>query len=34
MQRIPAEVDLLVLGAGAGGMTAALSAAILGLESC
>jgi succinate dehydrogenase/fumarate reductase flavoprotein subunit len=32
MHQIPAEVDLLVLGAGAGGMTAALSAAILGLD--
>ena len=32
MQPIPSEVDLLVLGAGAGGMTAALSAAILGLD--
>lgn len=32
MQSIPADVDLLVLGAGAGGMTAALSAAVLGLE--
>lgn len=32
MQAIPSEVDLLVLGAGAGGMTAALSAAILGLD--
>ena len=32
MDAIPSEVDLLVLGAGAGGMTAALSAAILGLD--
>jgi len=32
MQTIPSDVDLLVLGAGAGGMTAALSAAILGLD--
>ena len=32
MHPIPSEVDLLVLGAGAGGMTAALSAAILGLD--
>src|SRR3989442_4452451 len=32
MPAIPAEVDLLVIGAGAGGMTAALSAAILGLD--
>jgi succinate dehydrogenase/fumarate reductase flavoprotein subunit len=29
---IPPEVDLLVLGAGAGGMTAALTAAVLGLR--
>jgi len=29
---IPAEVDLLVLGAGAGGMAAALSGAVLGLD--
>jgi succinate dehydrogenase/fumarate reductase flavoprotein subunit len=29
---IPLEVDLLVLGAGAGGMTAALTAAVLGLR--
>jgi succinate dehydrogenase/fumarate reductase flavoprotein subunit len=32
MTVLPAEVDLVVLGAGAGGMTAALSASILGLE--
>ena len=32
MHPIPSEVDLLVLGAGAGGMTAALTAAILGLD--
>jgi succinate dehydrogenase/fumarate reductase flavoprotein subunit len=32
MSDIPAEVDLLVLGAGAGGMTAALTAAVLGLR--
>jgi len=32
MQAIPSEVDLLVLGAGAGGMTAALTAAVLGLD--
>jgi succinate dehydrogenase/fumarate reductase flavoprotein subunit len=32
MQAIPSEVDLLVLGAGAGGMTAALTAAFLGLD--
>jgi succinate dehydrogenase/fumarate reductase flavoprotein subunit len=32
LARMPSEVDLLVLGAGAGGMTAALSAAILGLD--
>ncbi len=32
MQSIPADVDLLVLGAGAGGMTAALTAAVLGLD--
>jgi succinate dehydrogenase/fumarate reductase flavoprotein subunit len=32
MQNVPSEVDLLVLGAGAGGMTAALTAAILGLD--
>jgi succinate dehydrogenase/fumarate reductase flavoprotein subunit len=32
MHAIPLEVDLLVLGAGAGGMTAALSAAVLGLD--
>ena len=30
---IPPEVDLLVLGAGAGGMTAALTAAVLGLRA-
>jgi succinate dehydrogenase/fumarate reductase flavoprotein subunit len=29
---VPPEVDLLVLGAGAGGMTAALTAAVLGLR--
>jgi glycine/D-amino acid oxidase-like deaminating enzyme len=29
---IPPEVDLLVLGAGAGGMTAALTASVLGLQ--
>ena len=32
MSDIPPEVDLLVLGAGAGGMTAALTAAVLGLR--
>ena len=32
MTDIPTEVDLLVLGAGAGGMTAALTAAVLGLH--
>jgi succinate dehydrogenase/fumarate reductase flavoprotein subunit len=32
LARISSEVDLLVLGAGAGGMTAALSSAILGLD--
>jgi succinate dehydrogenase/fumarate reductase flavoprotein subunit len=32
MSGVPAEVDLLVLGAGAGGMTAALTAAVLGLR--
>lgn len=32
MSPLPDKVDLLVLGAGAGGMTAALSASILGLE--
>jgi succinate dehydrogenase/fumarate reductase flavoprotein subunit len=32
MQASPQEVDLLVLGAGAAGMTAALSAAVLGLD--
>jgi succinate dehydrogenase/fumarate reductase flavoprotein subunit len=32
MDEIPAEVDLLVLGAGAGGMTAALTGAVLGLD--
>jgi succinate dehydrogenase/fumarate reductase flavoprotein subunit len=30
---VPKEVDVLVLGSGAGGMTAALSAAILGLDA-
>ena len=29
---VPKEVDVLVLGSGAGGMTAALSAATLGLD--
>ena len=32
MSDVPPEVDLLVLGAGAGGMTAALTAAVLGLR--
>lgn len=32
MTDIPAEVDLLVLGSGAGGMTAALTGAVMGLE--
>ncbi len=32
MDPLPAEVDLLVLGAGAGGMTAALTGAVLGLD--
>ena len=32
MASLPTEVDLLVLGAGAGGMTAALTGALLGLE--
>ena len=32
MARIPSEVDLLVLGAGAGGMAAAITADILGLD--
>ena len=32
MQPVPTEVDLLVLGGGAGGMTAALTASVLGLE--
>lgn len=32
MQHVPSKVDLLVLGAGAGGMTAALTGAILGLD--
>ena len=32
MPNIPREVDLLVVGAGAGGMTAALTASILGLD--
>jgi succinate dehydrogenase/fumarate reductase flavoprotein subunit len=32
MQPVPTEVDLLVLGAGAGGMTAAVTASVLGLE--
>ena len=31
MNDIPTEVDLLVLGAGAGGLTAALTGAVLGL---
>jgi len=32
MAALPSQVDLIVLGAGAGGMTAALSAAVLGLD--
>ncbi len=32
MDDIPAEVDLIILGAGAGGMTAALTGAVLGLD--
>ena len=32
MTEIPTDVDLLVLGSGAGGMTAALTGAVLGLE--
>jgi succinate dehydrogenase/fumarate reductase flavoprotein subunit len=32
VSEVPPEVDLLVLGAGAGGMTAALTAAVLGLR--
>ncbi len=32
MDEIPTQVDLLVLGAGAGGMTAALTGAVLGLD--
>ena len=32
MVNVPAEVDLVVLGSGAGGMTAALTGAILGMD--
>ena len=32
MEPLPSDVDLLVVGAGAGGMTAALTAAVLGLD--
>ncbi len=32
MVNFPVEVDLVVLGSGAGGMTAALTGAVLGMD--